>query len=191
MALSRWTKYPCLYAGRDVANATHARDVYVALLMASPSHSGDVADDAEARRDLIVEGEIVEIDVILHLIVQDSPPHLVVGSNVVCVGAVSAESDAYGQIMEFVCPIAPMELLLLVCRIQAGDQRLFRMSRYTTLSKCSWGKCRHGERTCDDQQRLEELCSGDTVHGNSSLEKSDPGPKCAMRKYIVCSRWEQ
>ena len=103
--------------------------------MACPGHSGNVADDAEPRTELVIEGKIVQIDVILHLIVQDGATHLVIRSNVVRIRAVSAESDAYRQIVKSVCPVASMKGLLLICRVQTRNQRLFRMRRDAALSK--------------------------------------------------------
>jgi hypothetical protein len=93
MAFGWWTEYPRLHSRSDVTDPPCAGGIDAALLMASRSKTGDVANQAEPWTQLIVERHIVQIDVILYLVVEYGSLCLVVGAYVVSVRAVRAESD--------------------------------------------------------------------------------------------------
>src|SRR5438874_8083456 len=136
VTLSRRAEHPCLNAGGNVPNAACMVNIHVSLLMARRGEPRNIPDDAEAGRQLIVEREIVQIHVVLHLVVQQGAAFLVIGSNVVLVRAIGAKSHSYGEIVEPAFKtIASMVGLFLIRGIKTDNEWLLSVGCHAALAE--------------------------------------------------------
>jgi hypothetical protein len=126
-----------VHAGRDVADAAGAVVVRISgLAVARGRHPRDAGDDAESRRDLVVQVELKQVDMIDDRVVQFLTLLLVVGADVVAEGVVDAIAGGDGEPVEDAGAVG-VAGVGLGAGIEPGDERLRGVRGDASLGACN------------------------------------------------------